>query len=201
MRDTVSHLAADPRGAARDGEPGADSTSAAASARAFEQGNDLLADLVRQVSAAGQAASARARSADVANDSGAEPQDGNAPGTVAVPQNPFVQRSRAADATRPLAATGVWNASADNTTTEECVPGTLPAQRWLLDRWVIGHTGCRSGRRASKASWCCRAAASTLTVEQACGRRSAVAAPAAVQQPRRRTHCFGRAAPSEPGAQ
>ena len=170
MRDTVSHLAADPRGAARGAEPGAANASAAASARAFEQGNDFLVDLVRQVSAASQAATVRARSADVANDSGAEAQDGNAPGTLAGPHTPFALRSRAANATRPLAALGVWNASADNTTTEECVPGRLPAQalaacslRWQ-DTRVAGLADLREMGVVALAAVCSQAHAFALGV-------------------------------------
>ena len=144
VRNTVSHLAADPRSAARGAEPGAANASAAASARAFEEGNEFLVDLVRQVSAASQAATAHAWSADVANDSGAEAQDGKPLGILAGPHTPVAQRTRAANATRPLAALSVWNASANNTTTEECVPGTILAQRWLLARCAGGTHGVQA---------------------------------------------------------
>ena len=137
MRDTVSHLAADPRGAAWGAEPEAANSSAAASAGAGHSGSNFLDNLVREASAAGVAALARGAEA-AAGDSSAGLHESKAPGILAGPQSPFAQRSRAVSAARPLAASGAWNTSADTTTTDECAYRTLPPRPGCL---FAAHTG------------------------------------------------------------
>ena len=128
MHDTVSLLAAEPRDAASAAGAGdANSTSSAiASADADQPGSSFLANLVREASAAALAAGAQVRSAAAAaSDGSAEPKDSEVPGVLAGPQSPFTGKLRAASTARPLAATGVWNTSADSTTTEQCVRASL----------------------------------------------------------------------------